>query len=101
MKLRLTPAAEQDLESIGDHIARENPARALDWIRALRQRCQRIAEHPQIFRRRPELGERVRVGVLGHYLICFEADEDEVTVLRVLHGARDLSTLFQVDAEGG
>lgn len=100
MRLCLSPAAEQDLESIGDHIARDSPTRALSFVRSLRQQCRRIADHPLAFRLRPELGERVRVSVSGRYLICFEADAQAVTVLRVLHGARNLIEVFNKGADG-
>lgn len=42
MRLTLTPLAEQDLEAIGDHIAADNPTRALSFIRELRAQCQRM-----------------------------------------------------------
>jgi len=32
MIVELTNAAEADLESIGDYIARDNPVRALDFV---------------------------------------------------------------------
>ena len=38
MRLVITPLAEQDIESIGDYIARDNPRRALSFIRELRTR---------------------------------------------------------------
>jgi toxin ParE1/3/4 len=35
MRLTLTPLAEQDLETIGDYIAADNPTRAVSFIRIL------------------------------------------------------------------
>jgi len=32
--------------------------------------------------------------VQGNFLILYEIDADNVTIIRVLHGARDLTRLF-------
>ncbi|MGD7268361.1 type II toxin-antitoxin system RelE/ParE family toxin, partial [Ralstonia pseudosolanacearum] len=42
MRLAITPLAEQDLESIADYIAQDNPARAVTFVRDLREQCQRL-----------------------------------------------------------
>ena len=39
MKVLLTPEAEADLEGIGDRIAEGNPARAVTYVRELRERA--------------------------------------------------------------
>jgi len=53
MKVRLTPEAEADLEGIGDKIAERNAARAVTYVRELRERCLRIAEFPHAGPPRP------------------------------------------------
>lgn len=55
MQLVLKPLAEQDLEAISDYIARDNPARAISFVRELRDQCKRIASNPVAYRERPEL----------------------------------------------
>ena len=106
MLLLFTPLAEQDLESIAEYIAADNPLRAIitfcgglfamaiTFVREMRQQCQRIALNPPGYRLRPELGERLRSCAYGHYVIFFEASPREVTVVRVLHGARDVPAQF-------
>lgn len=94
MHLLFTPLAEQDLESIADYIAADNPRRAITFVQELRQRCQRIALSPASYRMRPELGEGIRSCAHGHHVIFFEASASAVTMLRILHGARDLPRLF-------
>lgn len=95
MRLSFTPLAEQDLESIVDYIAADNPRRAITFARELREQCRRIALNPPGYRLRPELGEEIRSCAHGHYVVFFEASAGEVTVLRILHGARDLPPQFQ------
>ena len=99
MRLFFAPLAEQDLESIADYIAADNPRRAVSFIQELRQQCQRIALNPHGYRMRPELGEGVRSCQHGRYVIFVEASADAVTVIRILHGARDLPALFRPDDE--
>ncbi|PZX36942.1 ParE-like toxin of type II ParDE toxin-antitoxin system [Roseinatronobacter thiooxidans] len=46
MKVQITAEAEGDLESIADYIARDNPARALSFVRELYHLCLDIADMP-------------------------------------------------------
>lgn len=94
MGLLFTPLAEQDLEAIGDYIAQDNPRRALTFVQELRRQCQRIELNPPGYRLRPELGDGIRSCAHGHYVIFFEASASGVTVVRILHGARDLPSQF-------
>jgi toxin ParE1/3/4 len=97
MRLFFTPQAELDLEEIGDYIALDNPARAVSFIKEIRQHCERIAEGPLRYVARPELGETIRICAHANYLIVFEPSHDETLILRVLYGARDLRGIFSDD----
>lgn len=94
MQVAFTPQAERDLETIGDHIADDNPVRALSFVRELRVQCLSMAENPLAYRLRPELGEGTRACPYGHYMIFFEVTLQTLVVIRVLHGARDLPAVF-------
>lgn len=95
MRLRLTPLAEQDLESIADYVATDNPRRAITFVQALRQHCQRILLNPPGYRLRPELGDAIRSFAHGNYVIVLEATATDVLVVRILHGARDFPPSLQ------
>jgi toxin ParE1/3/4 len=86
--------AEADLEAIGDYIANDNPRRALTFVRQLRDRCQTIIQYPQAAPLRPELGRGVRMVVFGDYLIFYRHSKRMVIIERILHGARDVQSLF-------
>jgi plasmid stabilization system protein ParE len=47
--VRLSAEAERDLESIGDRIAGDNPARAITFIGELRAKCLGLADYPMRF----------------------------------------------------
>jgi toxin ParE1/3/4 len=95
MIVRLTAEAERDLEAIGDYIARDNPERALSFIRELRGKCLDLADFPDrhpLVPRYETLGVRHRVH--GNYLIFYRADAGGVTVIHILHGAMDYAAIL-------
>ena len=98
MIVRLSAEAEQDLERIGDHIAVDNPERAVSFLAELRAKCLGLADFPERFPLVPRYeahGVRHRVHV--NYLIFYRAAADEVVVLHILHGAMDYAALLFPD----
>lgn len=90
MRVRLTQHAEADLDGIAAYIARDNPSRAATFVEELYEKCASLAEMPAAFPLVPRyeaLGVRRRVH--GDYLILFIVKGEAISVLRVLHGARD------------
>ena len=95
MRLFFRPKAVADLESIGDYIARDNPLRARSFVAELRQQCNKIADNPAAYRSRPELAKDLRSCVYSNYVIFFAVESDAVMIVRILHGAMDISALFK------
>lgn len=91
LRVVFSPLAAQDMESIGDYIAKASPKRALTFVGELRAKCAKLANEPAAFRYRPELGADIRSCAHGNYVIFFMADARRV---RVLHGAMDLPMRF-------
>jgi len=94
MHIELSTAALRDLEYIGDYIAQDNPQRAKSFVGELRDQCAKIAQSPQAYRLRSELGECIRSCAYGNYVIFFREDRIMLRVLRVLHGSMDIETQF-------
>ncbi|MBS9475595.1 type II toxin-antitoxin system RelE/ParE family toxin [Ancylobacter radicis] len=95
MIVLITAQAEADLERIGDHIAADNPRRALAFIRELREHAARIGAAPEAYPLVPRVAAAgVRRCVHGNYLIFFRVSEDTVQILHVLHGAMDYEPLL-------
>jgi toxin ParE1/3/4 len=92
--LAFTPLARQDLEEIHDYIAADSPAAAARWIERLEGECQKLAAMPGMGRRREELGRDLRSFAVGNYLIFYRDHPDRLEIVRVLHGARDIQSLF-------
>ncbi|MCH8827727.1 MAG: type II toxin-antitoxin system RelE/ParE family toxin [Chloroflexi bacterium] len=89
-----SPEAQQDLTQIHDYIAQDSPDAALRLIVSLEQHCQTIAENPMIGQSRPELLHALRSFAAGSYIIFYRPTDDGIYILRVIHGARDIGTLF-------
>lgn len=98
MKVDITSAAEADLEAIADYIARDNPVRALSFVRELYERCLDIAEMPAAWPIVPRYEHHgIRRRVHGHYLIFYRVSKDRITILHVLNGAMDAEALLFPD----
>ena len=98
MRVVLTDEAQADLEDIGDWIARDNPSRALTFVKELRHRCQTLAKAPRgyvLIPRYEHTGVRRRPH--GNYLIFYRVSRNTVEVLHVLHGARDYESILFPD----
>jgi plasmid stabilization system protein ParE len=92
------PAAELELEEIGDYIARDNPGRALTFVRELRERCMSLAEMPLAFPLVPRYEDRgVRHRVHGNYQIFYRVvgqPAERTDVIHVLHSARNTAAIL-------
>ena len=93
-RLVILPAARADLIEIGDFIAQDNPGRALSFLAELEAKMLQTAERPESFPARDDVHEGLRSARHGRYLIFFLDAGDEVRIVRVLHGARDLLGLL-------
>jgi len=61
-------------------------------------KCERLAAlGGQLGQSREDLGVNLRSSPLGHYLIIFRYGADELAVVAVVDGRRDLSTLVFLD----
>lgn len=93
-RLVILPAARMDLIEIGDFIAQDNPERAASFVAEIESRMIEVVERPGSFPARDELHQGLRSARHGRYLIFFVEAGDEVRIVRVLHGARDLPRIL-------
>jgi len=60
--------------------------------------CEQLLTFPLAHPERPQLAVGLRVAFYETYAIYYQVDEQAVTLVRVLHGARDLASIA---AQGG
>ena len=94
MRLRLTRQAERDLVSIGSWLAERNPRAAHELLDALRRRMMFLKDNPMAGRLRDDIAEGLRGHNVAPYLILYQVDKDELMIVRVVDGRRDLNALF-------
>jgi toxin ParE1/3/4 len=98
MAHRLSPAAEAELDDIWYYIARESQSieiadRVVDSIT---DRFFLLATHPHIGRHRDEdLRPGMRSLSVGDYVIIYRVENNDVLILHVIHGRRDIGSLFR------
>ena len=87
-----TALAERDLLEIWRYIGVEqcNVVAADRLIRRVVERCGDLADNPDKGANRPDLGEGVQMLVVGNYLVFYLHEDGQVSVLRVLHGPRNI-----------
>lgn len=99
-RVRKTRRAELDLLHIWLHVACENIDAAERLFERLERCCGLFAEHPRLGRARSEIALEARSIVEGQYLILYRIVGRNVEIVRVIHGARDLTRLFRGTRSG-
>ncbi len=97
---RLKRIALEDLKGIVRYIADDDPKAARIFRNALYEKFDFLARNPWIAPERPDLAPGLRYLPHGNYLIFLLPDDDGVTIIRVLHGARHIAPeLFTPDLD--
>jgi toxin ParE1/3/4 len=86
--------AQIDIDGIFDYIAEDNIDAAEEFILKLDQKFALLAKNPMLGRSRGELFPAMRSFPFGKYVIFYRAQEDDIVIMRVLHGSRDIETIF-------
>ena len=94
----LSRSAQDDIDSITEYIASDNPKAALVVAKGIRKACQLIGDMPGIGR----IDETVGAGEIFHfpvnkfpnYLVFYVIDSGHPVIVRVLHAKRDIPNLF-------
>ncbi|MBX9903506.1 MAG: type II toxin-antitoxin system RelE/ParE family toxin [Burkholderiales bacterium] len=89
-----TQSAQTDLLEAWLFIAEENQTAADRTLDAIELQAQALSTQPLIGRARPELAEGVRSWPTSTpYILYYLTGNDSVTILRVLHHARDIQSV--------
>ncbi len=95
-RYQLTPSAQRDVEQIMDFIAEDSVEAALRVHDALEEAFRHLAEMPAMGHTREDLTERpVRFWSVYSYLVVYDPASSPLTVIAVLHGARDVENLLK------
>jgi toxin ParE1/3/4 len=95
MKVVVSDAADRDLLQIHSYIAERNPRAAEALLSEVDKKFQSLSQFPFIGRGRPSLGTDIRSVVVGSYVIFYTVGPGAITIVRVLHGRRDIDAEFR------
>ncbi|MFM9956575.1 MAG: type II toxin-antitoxin system RelE/ParE family toxin [Phycisphaerales bacterium] len=92
----MTLGASEDLMAIWCYLAENAGIRPADRLAAeFEQWFERLAENPRLGHARHDVApSRLLFWVLHRYLIVYDSQTNPIRIVRVLHGARDLKTIF-------
>jgi toxin ParE1/3/4 len=91
------PSADSDLDEIWYRIAKESGSveRAERFIEYLTERFHLLSENPYIGRSRDDLRPGLRSFPVGQYVMIYRIAGDDVVILHVFHGSRDIESFFR------
>jgi len=99
-EVRFSSFAEVDIETISDYFVQYSVNSARKFIKDLMQKFQLLADNPKIGRAHDEHILNLRSFPYKDYVIFYFPNENGVEIYRVLHGARDIDSLFEEFFEG-
>lgn len=94
-KVVVSEIAETDLIDIWVDVARDDQAAADRLIEQIHKKFRLLAATPKMGRLRPELDESIRSFVVAQYVIFYRKRTKGIDVARVLHGHRDIQSVFR------
>lgn len=95
--LKITPTAERDLAEIWTYIAADDPRAATRFVQQVEDKFEPLCEFPGAGSPRDHLAAGLRAVPYKSYVIYYVHTDTDVTIVRVVHGARDLNAM-QFDA---
>jgi toxin ParE1/3/4 len=92
---RLTEPAVQDIKQIADYMAQQSGLDAADrFLSKLDAKFSTLVQFPSMGKKRDEILPNSRSLTLDSYLILYLPIGQDIEILRVISGYRDLKALF-------
>ena len=92
----ISPEAFEDLQSIQEFIALNNPNAAEEIIDQLFAAFENLAKFPHMGHRRADLTKRnVRFWAIGVYLVVYRIVPNSLQIVAILHGAQDVPRVLE------
>ena len=90
----VSPQAAQDLQDIHDYLFANNPDTADKFLDSITQKFEMLTNFPNMGRKRDELLSALRSFPVDDYLIFYRQIEEQIEIVPVVSGYRDLDALF-------
>ena len=93
-RITRTALADQDFHDIVDYLSERSEPAADRFTAELADQLRLLAGQPRMGRPRDDLKAGVRSAEVGRYVVFYRFTDDELVVLRIIHGSRDISAEF-------
>ena len=95
-KVKWSPEATEDLESIAEYIARDSEFYARSVVSKILSVSSKIPEQPMIGRIVPEIGEKeIRERFVYSYRLVYRIQNSMITIVAIIHGKRLLENVSE------
>ncbi len=101
----IRPKAQADMDDTAEYLSQENPESARRFLAAIEETIQQLLTIPGLGRVRKYLNPKLkdlrswRIRGFEKWLVFYRPTDDRIEIVRILHGARDLTPLLS--EEGG
>lgn len=95
-KVKWSPEASEDLESIAEYIARDSEFYARSVVSKILAVSRKISEQPMIGRIVPEIDDKeIRECFVYSYRLVYRIQNSTITIVAIIHGKRLLENVSE------
>jgi toxin ParE1/3/4 len=95
MKIIFSEEADLDLLQIHTYLGARSRAAALSLASTFNKKFESLARFPFLGRERAAFASGLRSVVVENYVIFYRIERDQISIVRVLDGRRDIDAEFQ------
>ncbi len=96
-QVTFSSAARSDLDEIHDYIADDNLNAADQLLDDLEVACEKLGRHPGMGAACDHLIPEMRLVVVRKvYVVFYRLADEDIEIVRIVHGRRDFSKLFDL-----
>jgi toxin ParE1/3/4 len=96
-RLLRSPQAIADVDDLWFHIAKDSPPAADRIVDRIRRAEDGLVEFPEMAPARDDIAPGLRPWPVGDHRILYRMDPGVVLIVRIIHGARDLTQVLSDD----
>ncbi len=97
-KIIWTEPALSDLQGIHDYISKDSEYYASVFIGEILESVEKVTDFPEMGRIVPEYQQNdIREILVQSYRIIYRFEQNQILILTVVHGRRDLTKLMELD----
>ncbi|ACK67572.1 plasmid stabilization system [Rippkaea orientalis PCC 8801] len=95
----ISQEAIHDLNEIADYLARQSIDASERFVRRFAEKCRNLVNFPNMGRSYDDIFPNLRGLPLDNYIIFYQVIKQDIEIVRVVSGYRDVKSLFLDDEE--